>query len=207
MLLWVCMPLSLRAALSDRQPAASPSHAAPAAALSLPTPLVLSLLLLLLLLWVCMPLLAPLSAPASRLHHPRTPHPLQLLLPALLVLLLLPALLVLLLLLLLDCSSRSQRVSCAALVSADQAAALQHPLLLQPHSQCQLHPLELHLLCQLHTLELCVCSLLLLARLHAPDTCCLCHAALPVSGSACACTSTHTRTDTRARMRAVAGLT
>ena len=38
---------------------------------------------------------APLSAPASRLHHPRTPHPLQLLLPALLVLLLLLLLLLL----------------------------------------------------------------------------------------------------------------
>ena len=162
----------------------------------------------LLSLWVCMPRSAPLSAPASRLHHPRTPHPLQLLLPALLVLLLL--------LLLLDCCSRSQRVSCAALASADRAAALQHPLelhllcqlcLFQLHSLCQLHPLELHLLCQLHPLELCVCSLLLLARLHAPDTCCLCHAALPVSGSACACTSTRTRTDTRACACAVAGLT
>ena len=95
---------------------------------------------------------------------------------------------------LLDCCSRSQRFSCAALASADRAAALQHPLephllcqlcLFQLHSLCQLHPLELHLLCQLHPLELCVCSLLLLARLHAPDTCCLCHAALPVSGSAC----------------------
>ena len=163
------------------RPTAPPSHAAPAAALPLPALLVL-LLLLLLLLWVCMPLSTPLSAPVSRLHHPRTPHPLQLLLPALLVLLLL----------LLDCCSRSQRVSCAALASADRAAALQHPLephllcqlcLFQLHSLCQLHPLELHLLCQLH-------PLLLLARLHALDTSCLHHAALPTYGSARVCTCT-----------------
>ena len=55
-----------------------------------------TLLVSLLSLWVCMPRSAPLSAPASWLHHPCTPHPLQLLLPALLVLLLLLLLLLLL---------------------------------------------------------------------------------------------------------------
>ena len=48
-----------------------------------------TLLVSLLSLWVCMPPAVPLAATTSWLHHPCTPHQLQLLLPALLVLLLL----------------------------------------------------------------------------------------------------------------------
>ena len=55
------------------------ADAADAAATPQPPQLPLpTLLVSLLSLWVCMPRSAPLSAPASRLHHPRTPHPLQL---------------------------------------------------------------------------------------------------------------------------------